>query len=194
MRKIWITFPAVISQKQRWHLSHKKSSNSWIIRIYWQRGVLWAQRWAQVNLHFTQRGHNKDVSLKNEPKNRLEKRNDTCTANAPLYARHTINMDRNWRCVLFTFCFTTTNYIVHISQTGWSNRLLPTFWAQSVTFGALPDSTLVHLICVTTACPHTCSVISHNIVTCDNCTRQVYDKYVIFSIHRLNIWTCMSQM
>lgn len=107
-----------------------------------------------------------------------------CPALCPV---HTVNMDRNWRCVLFTFCSTTTNYIVHISQTGWSNRLLPTFWAQSVTFGALPDSTLVHLICVTTACPHTCSVISHNIVTWDNCTRQVYDKYVIFSIHRLNI-------
>lgn len=38
------------------------------------------------------------------------------------------------------------------------------FWAQSITLGTLPDSSLVHLICVTTACPHTRSMIRHNIV------------------------------
>lgn len=38
------------------------------------------------------------------------------------------------------------------------------FGAQSITFSALPDSSLVHLVCVTTTRPHTGSMISHHIV------------------------------
>lgn len=48
----------------------------------------------------------------------------------------------------------------------------PTFWTQAIAFCALPDSPLVHLICVTSACPHTGSLISHNVVIWSYCKIQ----------------------
>lgn len=79
-------------------------------------------------------------------------------------------------------------YIVYMSQTGCTATAEPpTFGAQSVTLGALPDSSLVHLVCVTIACPHTRSVISHNIVICNDCKIQagLPHNHVIFNIYRL---------
>lgn len=47
-----------------------------------------------------------------------------------------------------------------------------TFWAQSVTLGALPDSSLIHLVCVPAACTHTCPVIGHNIIVWEECRKK----------------------
>lgn len=47
-----------------------------------------------------------------------------------------------------------------------------TFWAQSVTLGALPDSSLIHLVCVLAACAHTRPVISHNIIVWEECRKR----------------------
>ncbi len=69
------------------------------------------------------------------------------------------------------FGSTTANYIVYMCQKYIPSDSL-TFWAQSVTLGALPDSSLVHLVCVTTACPHARTMISHNIVIWNDCKIQ----------------------